>query len=180
LANISMRCHPATPAVAAESIDVDYEIRPDGKLWLRYFVECDLNKLILPGADDALRADGLWNSTCFELFLRNPGESRYLEFNFSPSSQWAAYQFNDYRDGMSELAMETPEIFDDASETHFALEATLALPSLLGAHIQAALSAVVHESGDVKSYWALKHPPGDPDFHHKDCFALKLAPPERA
>jgi hypothetical protein len=175
-----MTCHHSTPAVLVDSIDVEYEIQPDGRLWLRYFVECDLATLILPKPGAAQRANGLWNSTCFELFLRDPGDVGYLEFNFSPSSQWAAYQFSDYRDGMSEWAMEAPEIYNDASETHFALEVTLALPNLLVGHTQVALSAVIHESGDIKSYWALKHLPGKPDFHHKDCFALKLAPPERA
>ncbi|MBI3061386.1 MAG: hypothetical protein HYY83_05345 [Deltaproteobacteria bacterium] len=24
------------------------------------------------------------------------------------------------------------------------------------------------------SYWALKHPPGKPDFHHPDAFALEI------
>ena len=26
------------------------------------------------------------------------------------------------------------------------------------------------------SYWALAHPPGKPDFHHADGFALELSP----
>ena len=30
------------------------------------------------------------------------------------------------------------------------------------------------------SYWALAHPPGKPDFHHPDSFALTLPPPEPA
>jgi hypothetical protein len=180
LANISMRCHHATPAFMADSIDVEYEIQPNGWLWLRYFVECDLNMLILPDEAEPERSDGLWNSTCFELFLRDPGDAGYLEFNFSPSGQWAAYRFQNYREGMSEWPMKTPEIYCDCSDTHFALEVTLALPEVLNAPIEAALSAVIHESGDIKSYWALKHPAGKPDFHHRDCFALKLAPPERA
>ena len=37
-----------------------------------------------------------------------------------------------------------------------------------------ALSAVIETRDGAKSYWALKHPPGKPDFHHPDCFALKL------
>jgi hypothetical protein len=28
----------------------------------------------------------------------------------------------------------------------------------------------------TKSYWALAHPQGKPDFHHVDSFALTLAP----
>jgi len=30
------------------------------------------------------------------------------------------------------------------------------------------------ESDEGLSYWALRHPPGGPDFHHADCFAMEL------
>ena len=36
---------------------------------------------------------------------------------------------------------------------------------------------VIEEINGRKSYWALKHPAGKPDFHHPDCFALELPPP---
>jgi hypothetical protein len=36
------------------------------------------------------------------------------------------------------------------------------------------LCAVIEEIDGTKSYWALAHPPGKPDFHHPDCFALTL------
>ncbi len=42
---------------------------------------------------------------------------------------------------------------------------------------QIGLSAVIEEKAGAMSYWALNHPPGKPDFHHKDCFALTLPAP---
>jgi len=42
------------------------------------------------------------------------------------------------------------------------------------------LSAVIEETDGTKSYWALRHPPGKPDFHHPDCFALTLGAPPPA
>ena len=39
---------------------------------------------------------------------------------------------------------------------------------------------VIEELDGTKSYWALAHPPGKPDFHHPDCFALTLAAPGAA
>jgi hypothetical protein len=36
------------------------------------------------------------------------------------------------------------------------------------------ISAILVERDGRKSYWALAHPPGEPDFHHPDCFALEL------
>ena len=38
------------------------------------------------------------------------------------------------------------------------------------------LSVVLEEKRGAKSYWALAHPPGKPDFHHSDCFALQIPP----
>ena len=178
MAIISLQCHPETPADTVTAITVEYEIQPEGKLWLRYFVDCDLENLVSPSPAEPQRADGLWNTTCFELFLCEPASSNYFEVNFSPSSQWAAYRFDGYRAGMADWETPEPEIGDDASETHFALEATIALPPSVNGVWEASLSAVVHERGDIKSYWALNHPEGAPDFHHRDCFALKLAPPE--
>jgi hypothetical protein len=178
LAIISLHCHPETPADKVTAITVEYEIQPDGKLWLRYFIDCELEDLVLPPPAEAERTDGLWNTSCFEVFLRDPDSSRYFEFNFSPSSQWAAYRFDGYRAGIADWETPEPEIGNDASETHFALEATIKLPQSEVGKWDASLSAVIHECGDIKSYWALNHAEGPPDFHHRDCFALKLAPPE--
>ena len=41
-----------------------------------------------------------------------------------------------------------------------------------------AVSAVIEETDGTKSFWALRHPPGPPDFHHPDCFALTLPAPK--
>ena len=37
-----------------------------------------------------------------------------------------------------------------------------------------ALSAVIEHLDGRISYWALRHPPGKPDFHHPQGFALEL------
>jgi hypothetical protein len=37
---------------------------------------------------------------------------------------------------------------------------------------------VIEEVSGVFSYWALNHPPGEPDFHHPDAFALELEVPD--
>jgi hypothetical protein len=42
------------------------------------------------------------------------------------------------------------------------------------ADLSVGISAVVATKSVKISYWALAHPAGSPDFHHKDCFALKL------
>jgi hypothetical protein len=41
------------------------------------------------------------------------------------------------------------------------------------------VSAILEDRDGTKSYWALAHPPGKPDFHDPACFALELAAPRR-
>jgi hypothetical protein len=43
-----------------------------------------------------------------------------------------------------------------------------------GSILQIGLSAVVEDINERLSYWALRHPPGKPDFHHPDNFALEI------
>ncbi|HEY0625210.1 MAG TPA: DOMON-like domain-containing protein [Allosphingosinicella sp.] len=122
------------------------------------------------------RMDELWRHTCFELFLAF-GESDYREFNFSPSKQWAAYAFSGYRSGMARLDIPEPriELSRDLRPEGLAAWVTLdpAVPTDVPWHI--GLSAVIEDRRGRTSYWALAHPPGKPDFHHRDCFTLELA-----
>jgi hypothetical protein len=39
------------------------------------------------------------------------------------------------------------------------------------------LAAIVEEKGLGRSFWALGHPAGEPDFHDPACFTLELPPP---
>jgi hypothetical protein len=169
-------CHPDNPPKDAESIEVAVTLSETGVFWVRYLIEIPENSLVTSGPADAFRTHGLWNSTCFEAFLRFPGRADYLEFNFSPSSQWAAYQFENYRQGGSDFPMTVaPEIGLDASHSHFALEAQLQLPpEWLEQPLEISLTAIIEETGGRKSYWALRHGMGEPDFHQSDCFTLTL------
>ena len=53
----------------------------------------------------------------------------------------------------------------------------------LGAHhlppgeLCVGLTAVVESAGGRHSYWSLRHPAGQPDFHHREGFALALRVP---
>jgi len=42
--------------------------------------------------------------------------------------------------------------------------------------LRLALAAVIEESDGRLAYWALWHPPGNPDFHHPEGFTLELRP----
>ncbi len=162
--------HPDSVCSAVTAIDVEVTRPGPRRLVLRYLVSGDTAAILLPRTRPPERADELWQHTCFEAFLANtPG---YLEFNFSPSTQWAAWRFDGYREGMRNAAVGAPKIETLLGFDRFALRAELAMP-VLG---PMALSAVIEEKDGGKSWWALAHPEGSPDFHHDACFALELPP----
>jgi hypothetical protein len=133
-----------------------------------------MSELVIAEAKPPFRADGLWKTTCFELFVRAEGGA-CQEYNFSPSSQWAAYRFSGYREGMESLPLEHEPIISSGEATR-SFELSVSLPIEISAPAIIGLSAVIEEKGGRISYWALRHPPGKPDFHHPDCFALELPP----
>jgi hypothetical protein len=135
----------------------------------------DMRGLKLPLPVGPVRAHELWRHTCFELFLRAGGGTDYCEFNFSPSLEWAAYRFEDYRHGMQPLEIPAPRIEIRQDADTFELQAGLNLTSVADADWRLGLSAVIEETNGDISYFALAHAPGKPDFHHAQAFALPLA-----
>ena len=173
----SLVCHPQTPAMKVGAVKVGWSVAGDGLLHLRWQVD-GVGALVAPGKATPGRADGLWQATCFELFLKGAG-SAYREFNFSPSGQWAAYHFSHYRKGMAEQPMPVaPVIMPAAEGESFACTVSLPADVLAGA-AHAGLSAVIEEQGGRKSYWALAHQPGDPDFHAAACFTIAIGAAEQ-
>src|SRR5262249_36502234 len=74
--------------------------RRGGGVVCSYCVTGRPGDLGIPPITSATRADELWRTTCFEAFVRTSASSGYYEFNFAPSTQWAAYEFSRYRSGM--------------------------------------------------------------------------------
>lgn len=147
---------------------------------LSYKLSGRVDDVYLPAVRPTARGDELWQHTCFEAFVRASSGSEYYEFNFSPSTQWAVYRFTDYRNGMCVAAeVSTPPIDVRLDAQSFTLQAALALDHLSlprESSWRLGLSAVIEETNGNKTYWALAHPPGKPDFHHKDAFAYELSP----
>ena len=163
---IALRRHPESPSHAVRRIEVDVK-RDGGRALFRYVIEGELEALRLP--PPGLRP--LWQHTCCEAFIARPGSPAYHEFNFSPSGDWAAYAFTDYRQG-GPLDAPDPAIAVRALPGMLELNAALDLP---GEHLLLGLAAVIEERDGTMSYWALRHASGKPDFHHRDAFMLELA-----
>jgi len=152
--------HPDAPAGAIQSIDAELERMDDGAVAI-FQARGDLTKLRIPLPVAPTRADNLWRTTCFELFVSGEGQ-HYREFNFSPSGQWAAYDFDGYRSGMSNsnVSIES-ELHRENNILQFSAEIRPEFPD----PVLVGLTAVIEEVGGIVSYWSTTFAPGKPDFH---------------
>jgi hypothetical protein len=178
---LALRHHPDSLSVAATHIGVDIARPHAGSLVLCYFVTGNISGVRLPPIAPSVRAEELWQRTCFEAFVGCEASDVYYEFNFAPSTKWATYQFDGYRSGMCEASgVSAPTIAVKTSSSLFRLQASLELGQLSAlphdVHWRLGLCALIEETSGHKSYWALAHPPGKPDFHHPDCFAHEFSP----
>ena len=169
--------HPDSVCQAVTRIEVDIAREGAATLVLHYIVTGQIADLLLPPLAVPARTDELWRHTCFEAFVRAWPGTAYYEFNFAPSTQWAAYRFDSYRSGMHVAAeISAPQIDVQTAPGLFALRTELgALSDLPRGAWRLGLSAVIEEEGGRKSYWALAHPPGKPDFHHADGFVCEVS-----
>ncbi len=162
--------HPGTTVATLQSIDAAVW-QDDGRWHFRYLLEGTAD-LRLPDPEEPGRADGLWKATCAEAFVGLP-RGAYLEFNFSPSGQWAAYRFDGPRQRMREEPAEV-EVCLDFGQEWAAIEAAVRCTALEPG-LTLGMAAVVEEQGGIKSYWALRHGDGPPNFHERACFTGLLA-----
>jgi hypothetical protein len=145
---------------------------------IMFVLDGDVDDLCIPAPGPPRSADRLWEQTCFEAFVGVMNSPTYYEFNFAPSGQWAAYAFQAYRKGQG-IELE-PSLSWRRTAERLELDAVIQLdrlPGILrGQPLRCGLSTVIEDRHGERSYWALRHPPGRPDFHHPDAFALELAP----
>lgn len=175
---VEMSSHPGSIGRAARRVVVDVRWSAQAReLALRYVLEGDTDRLLVPAPRTPCRADGLWRHTCFEAFVQPVQQDGYAEFNFSPSGEWAAYGFDQRRKGMRSLDLQAPPGIDCTRGTgRLELCVTLQLDGLPASPLRLGLTAVVEDRDGALAHWALRHPAGPPDFHDPESFTLRLEP----
>jgi hypothetical protein len=184
---IALVPHPRAPGAAVRGVHAAAARTPQGLLALRYRIEADLERLRIPPACAPAPGERLWQHLCCEVFVApasaragagagagaaaGAGAGAYLEFNFSPSGEWAAYAFERYREG-TPLGVPDPGIAVRTDAQALELSASV---EVAAAKLRVALCVVIEELDGALSYWALRHPAPRPDFHHPDGFALEIA-----
>ena len=168
--------HPAHPPSKIRRVEAKILSMTDAWMRVRWRIDGP-EELVIPKFAGKGRQDDLWQTTCFELFIMpKDGTPSYSEFNMSPSERWAAYDFDDYRQGMTnrDFARE-PECTIRTGIAMAIFDAALPRVQLPGPPCAIGLAAVLEEEGGVKSYWALSHHKEEPDFHDPACFNAGLA-----
>jgi hypothetical protein len=168
---LSLACHPQSRPGAVRSLQAGAE-RGAGALAVRFVLAGDLEGLRIPAPRPPRIVHGLWEHTCCEIFVARADAPAYHEFNLSPSGEWAAHAFEGYRRGrtLADAALD-PRITVRRDPGRLELEALIRVE---GRKLLVGLAAVIEAADGSLSYWALAHPPGKPDFHHRDAFALEL------
>jgi hypothetical protein len=179
MVRLSLHPHAHTPTAAVRALHVTLNPAADGALHLTFDLDADAERLVLPPRRPAQFSDGLWRHTCFELFAAG-AQDGYREFNFSPSSCFAMYDFRKYRTGMMPIAPREPpsiEVQRGGLSVRVRIPAEL---TMVGEHPARTLgiAAVIEERGGALSCWALHHPGDEPDFHHREGFVVSWPPRE--
>lgn len=179
-----LRPHSDSPTLPVDSLTADVRRRDRWKLELVYRLTGELEALLVPELSNPSRADELWKHTCFEIFILKADAPGYVEFNFAPTGQWAAYSFRSRRSGMRNIdEVRATPIGTMMFGRQFVLKAELDLSHVDGlppvaANWKAAISTVIEAADGRKAYWAVQHPEGNPDFHAPEGFVIDLPAPE--
>jgi hypothetical protein len=178
--SVVLTAHPSTPNDDVRSLAVELRAEEPDILIFQYSLVADMSRVRVPLSGGSGRADALWEHTCFEAFVATGDASGYHEFNFSPSLNWAIYRFSAYREGMSPAEIgRAPEISVRRGDDGLELRSAMRLGHLAELrdvrHLRIALAAVIEDNNGRLSYWGLRHPPGKPDFHHPNAFALEFS-----
>ena len=170
---------PFPEACQGSLLNISGEIsRISSRLVIHYELFGNLTEVVIPvQADMPVRKNGLWEETCFELFIAENNSSRYREFNLSPTGHWNVFRFAAYRKGMQEdMAIGSlPLIVRRQSITlSLSLEINLDRVFRRDQALEVGISAVIKQCDGMMSYWSLSHPGPQADFHRRDGFLIEL------
>lgn len=173
-------CHPETSSTAISAITVTVTRAAGGVLLLDYDVS-GTPQLLVPSPERVLhgrRSDDLWLHTCFEAFIKPVGGEAYIECNLAPTRDWQVYALSGYRrDRRPADMVAKPVVTSEVSDGRYHLRVMWVLGDVATAAAwQIGIAAVTEDVEGKISYWALRHAPDKPDFHHADAFALTVEP----
>ncbi len=161
--------HPDCAAGSITEIEALIEPTADG-CRATFVARGEVTQIDVPAIATPGRFDDLWKTTCFEIFWSHDGTA-YREFNLSPSTRWACYDFDSFRAGMRNAPATvaiTVAISANSLQVVADIGSDLPLPATV------AVNAIIEDADGVNRFWALAFQPGVPEFHAGTCRALRL------
>lgn len=162
--------------------EVSLNLKTDQQyLTLTYKVSGDIDSLSLPPIEgNPSRRIGLWETTCFEFFIKNSSSDDYFEFNFSPSTQWNVFIFHQIRGPLAEWETNEAPLFS-LNDSPDSLQYEVKLPWSLfpEGFIEERMmlfspTTILNLNNGQKYHFANIHPDGKLDFHRYESFTEKL------
>jgi len=166
-----LQLHPGSTLGPIESISASIFPTASG-CRVQFRMHGNLKEVRIPELGESERMDNLWRTTCFEVFWQPQGGTAYREFNLSPSSKWAAYDFDDFRENGRDAPVDAIAVASAHSSEALLLTADIATDLPLPAMI--ALNAIVEDSKGILHNWALSFRDGPADFHSSETRSLRL------
>ncbi len=158
-------------------IDLD-----DQNFIAKFRITGNIDQIILPlEKDNGERKYDLWEETCFELFLKYPDNSWYIEFNMSPTTDWNSFFMSHYREHVGELeTVKNVEIRTERKYECYSLVAKIkfneinqyAREDFLNNKIEIGISAITKYKDGKNRHWALNFGEKAPDFHDSKTYQL--------
>ena len=167
----SLVLHPECAAGPIRSVTASLSPTDEGCV-AEFRLHGDISQVKVPEQAIPVREDFLWKTTCFEIFWQPDGGQWYREFNLSPSSKWACYDFDDFRLNSRDGSVQAIAVASCYSDEELVLRASVA--SELRDPAQIALNAIVEDTEGNIQFWALAFPDGKPEFHSEVCRAMRL------
>ncbi|WP_271438753.1 hypothetical protein [Pontixanthobacter luteolus] len=166
-----LRLHPECAAGPIASVEAVIEATERG-CKARFRLNGDITRIKIPVHAGSERTDFLWKTTCFEIFWQPHGGAYYREFNLSPSSRWACYDFDDFRLNSRDAPVDAIAISCSHDQTSLWLETEIASKLPLPAKV--ALNAIVEDQDGNIQFWALDFSGGKAEFHSEVCRVIEL------
>ena len=167
----SLILHPDCQSGPITQVTANLAATPDG-CSAEFRLLGDITAIKVPSQAEPVREDFLWKTTCFEIFWQPDGGQWYREFNLSPSSKWACYDFDDFRLNSRDGPVEAIAVACTHSDNELVLRASIA--SELADPAQVALNAIVEDMEGNIQFWALRFADGKPEFHSEVCRQLRV------
>jgi hypothetical protein len=161
-------------------IQLDVDLKAEGPiLKLQFEISNNVDSVLLPEmANDPKRVIGLWESTCFEIFIKNPLSDSYYEFNFSPEGHWNCFYFNNPKEKLKECTnVAFPVSAVTIAPEHYRFSIEINTESLKegfwsSKEMEFGLTTIIEDEKNNLSFWAIEHHDEAPNFHNFSSFKL--------